>query len=177
MSDLTRPSVWSLEVQVLLALLLSCTARINVVASVPEAEIGVLRSTSQPPAEDLIAEVRGTGEVQATVPYSILDTWWVWARLPGGEATVQRYPTVIAGGPLVGCILVWVPCLWVTKPMSRPVHIEVSRPAPSRPPPVPTIVVAPPPPPPPPPSPTAGCTKDTDCKGDRICVDGSCTDP
>jgi hypothetical protein len=27
------------------------------------------------------------------------------------------------------------------------------------------------------PSSTGGCTKDTDCKGDRICVSGTCSDP
>ncbi len=32
--------------------------------------------------------------------------------------------------------------------------------------------------PPPPPSPAvAGCTKDTDCKGDRICESGRCVEP
>jgi hypothetical protein len=36
---------------------------------------------------------------------------------------------------------------------------------------------APPTPPPTPPAPLAGCAKDTDCKGDRICRTGACTDP
>jgi hypothetical protein len=30
---------------------------------------------------------------------------------------------------------------------------------------------------PPPPSTGAGCSKDTDCKGDRVCVQGQCADP
>ena len=39
--------------------------------------------------------------------------------------------------------------------------------------------VAPPPetPAPAPPVPVGGCMKDIDCKGDRICRDGSCVDP
>ena len=51
----------------------------------------------------------------------------------------------------------------------------------------PPPAAAPPPPPeaappppeaaPPPPPPANGCGKDTDCKGDRICVNGSCVFP
>lgn len=37
--------------------------------------------------------------------------------------------------------------------------------------------VPPPAPPPPPPPVTGGCSKDTDCKGDRICVQAQCVNP
>ena len=48
-------------------------------------------------------------------------------------------------------------------------------------PPAPAPEAAPPPPAPEPspaaPPPAAGCGKDTDCKGDRICVKGECVEP
>lgn len=148
-------------------ILTGCTTHLNVVTSSPEAEIGVLRSPSQPPVDNPAAEVRGVGELHTRVSYSILDTWWLWTRLPGGEVNVQRYPTQVAVGPAVGCAFLVVPCLWVSKPVSSQLTVEAIPPEPVQ---VPVVALPVVPAP-------AGCTKDTDCKGERICSAGVCADP
>jgi hypothetical protein len=152
---------------------MACTTQIQVATSMPEAEIGVLRSTSMPSGEPA-AEHRGTGTLSATVRYSVFDTWWLWTRAPGGEVLVQRYPTELSVGPVVSCasgVLLLVPllgCFYVTKPVSHEIMVQVE-PAPAPVPP-PSVILTPAPAP-------AGCAKDTDCKGERICVEGACVDP
>jgi uncharacterized protein len=53
---------------------------------------------------------------------------------------------------------------------------DEKRPPATAPTPPPPATAPAPPPPPPPPAP-AGCGKDTDCKGDRVCVKGECVAP
>lgn len=93
---------------------------------------------------------------------------------------MQRYPTEIAVGPVVSCavgFLLVVPligCFFVTKPVSHEVIVEVEpAPAPVPPPPPPPSVIVTPAPAPA----LAGCAKDIDGKGERICVEGACVDP
>jgi hypothetical protein len=78
----------------------------------------------------------------------------------------------------------WVPVTVGTVPPERyrrPATAATRRapPAPSapQPPPVPAAVPTPPPPPPAGAPTSAGCTKDTDCKGARICTKGECVEP
>ena len=153
------------------SLLFACTSQLHVVTSMPDAEIGVVRSTSSPSLESPAAELRATGELHARVAYSIFDTWRVWVRAPGGEVQVQRYPTEVAAGPAVSCaagallVIPLIGCFWVSRPASTELFIQVDDPA-LRPAPAGPLLREP-----------VGCANDTDCKGNRICTEGACVDP
>jgi hypothetical protein len=122
--------------------LVGCMTRVHVQASMPEADVGIIRSSSMPQPDALAAQIRGVGEASGMVSYTAFDDYWGWARVEGGEPTIGKIPSELSTGPLVTCfvgILLWpllVGCFFVSKPTSAVLLLHVNAPTPEGPPPI-----------------------------------------
>lgn len=110
---------------------MACTTTLRVNTNVPEATVGVVQSTYPPPTDDLRADFRDVGRLEAKVEYHSLQTWWMWAEAEGYETVVTQIPKKVAAGHAVLCgtgFLLFVPlasCFFASKPTNREVTITL----------------------------------------------------
>lgn len=118
----------------LLAVLIACSAHVNVQSTHPEARVGIAKGP-QPSAAGVSPVAEGRGSVQARVPFWAGSRVWAYAFPPdaelGAPPVVVPVPKVAKGGPIASCaagLFLWpfLPgCFFVAGPTSSTVLVTV----------------------------------------------------
>ena len=53
------------------------------------------------------------------VPYVAWNEYYAWVEADGYEGKLVPVPNTVKVGPVIGCLLILVPCLWVSGPDGR----------------------------------------------------------